>query len=147
MKGKALNSGWSFAFAAWQGSSSAESQKKCFTGSRRAGATPQGCYSPQLLPAASVNRWSRQQGSAYSITQPPSRPSLPKRSAGSESLLLTAGLEEIQMEKTIRLFSSSSARGRKTSPCSTPCFCLFKFFFKVKSPPLHWVSEENLWEI
>lgn len=75
-QGNALDSGWSFALAAWQGSSSAESQQNRFTGSRGAEAIPQGRYPPWLLPAACVNWWSRQQGSAYNITQPPSPPTL-----------------------------------------------------------------------
>ena len=76
-QGKALAGGGSSALAAWRGSSPAEGQQKRFTGSRRAGSAPQGCYPspPQLLPAACVNGWGRQQGSAFGITWPPSNPS------------------------------------------------------------------------
>lgn len=76
VQGNALDSGWSFAPAVWQESSSAEGQQKRFTGSCRAGATPQGHYLPQLLPTSCVNWWTRQQDSAYNITGFPSHPTL-----------------------------------------------------------------------
>lgn len=76
VQGNALDSGWSFAPAVWQESSSAEGQQKCFTGSCRAGATPQGHYLPQLLPTSRVNWWTRHQDSAYNITPSPSHPTL-----------------------------------------------------------------------
>lgn len=59
----------------------------------------------------------------------------PERSAGSESLLLTVGPEEMQMEKTIRLFSSSSARERLLPAVLHPfAFLIFFFFSELKDP-------------
>lgn len=53
----------------------------------------------------------------------------PDRSAGSESLLLTVGPEEMQMEKTIILFSSSSAKEGLLPAVLHPFdFLIFTFF-------------------